>query len=75
MCMYIRRDLAFNAFDESYHDDIEATWIERLLLKTKPIVCEVCIYHLISQIFMKCLKACVWIGLSSMNESVSCIVI
>ena len=40
VCMYIRRDLAFNAVDELSHD-IEATWIELLLPKTKPIVCGV----------------------------------
>ena len=39
--MYIRKDLAFNALDELSHDDIEATWIELLLPKTKLIVCGV----------------------------------
>ena len=41
VCMYIRRDLAFNSVDELCHDDIEATWIELLLPKTKPILCGV----------------------------------
>ena len=41
VCMYIRRDLAFNAVDELSHDDIEATWIKLLIPKTKPIVCGV----------------------------------
>ena len=54
--MYIRRDLAFNAVDELSHDDIEATWIELLLPKTKPIVCELCTDHQIRLIFTNCLK-------------------
>ena len=41
VCMYIRKDLAFNALDELSHDDIEAIWIELLLPKTKLIVCGV----------------------------------
>ena len=41
LCMYIRNYLAFNVLDELSHDDIEATWIELLLPKTKPIACGV----------------------------------
>ena len=38
VCVYVRSDLAFNPLDELYHDELEATWIELILPKTKPIV-------------------------------------
>ena len=41
MCIYVRSDLAFNPIDELSHEDLEATWTELLLPKTKPIVCGV----------------------------------
>ena len=41
VCIYIRSDLAFNQLDELSHEELEATWIEISLPKTKPIVCGV----------------------------------
>ena len=41
VCIYVRTDLAFNPLDQLSHDNLEATWIELLLPKTKPIVCGV----------------------------------
>ena len=41
VCIYIRSDLAFNELDELSNEELEATWIEILLPKTKPIVCGV----------------------------------
>ena len=41
VCVYIRSDLAFNTLDDISHHEIEATWIELLLPKTKPIICGV----------------------------------
>ena len=41
VCIYVRSDLVFNPIDELSHEDLEATWIELLLPKTKPIVCGV----------------------------------
>ena len=41
VCIYNRSDLAFNQLDELCHEELEATWIEILLPKTKPIVCGV----------------------------------
>ena len=41
VCIYIMSDLAFNQLDELSHEELEATWIEILLPKTKPIVCGV----------------------------------
>ena len=38
VCVYVRSDLAFNPLDELYHDELEATWIELILPKIKPIV-------------------------------------
>lgn len=39
VCIYVRDDLSFNPRDELLHDELEATWIEILLPKTKPILC------------------------------------
>ena len=41
VCVYIRSYLAFNTLDDISHPEIEATWIELLLPKTKPIICGV----------------------------------
>ena len=65
VCMYIRRDLAFNALDELYHDDIDATWIELLLPKSKPIVSGVVHKHVPS--FYKMLES-VCLDRSLFNE-------
>ena len=37
VCIYVRNDLAFAARDVLLHDELEATWVELLLPKTKPI--------------------------------------
>ena len=41
VCIYIRSDLSFNPRNDLSHDEIEATWIELLRPKTKPILCGV----------------------------------
>ena len=41
VCIYVRSDLAFNPLDQLSHDNLEATWIELLLPKSKRIVCGV----------------------------------
>ena len=49
-------DLAFNPLDDLLHEELEATWIESLLPKTKPIVCGV-VYRLPQQANLKCLSS------------------
>lgn len=39
--IYIRSDLAFNNRNDLDHEDLEATWLELLLPKFKPILCGV----------------------------------
>lgn len=41
VCIYIGQDLAFNQQSELDHGQLEATWVELLLPKTKPILCGV----------------------------------
>ena len=41
VCIYVRTDLALNPLGQLSHDNLEATWIELLFPKTKPIVCGV----------------------------------
>ena len=52
VCTYVRNDLAFNPPDDLLHDELEATWIEILLPKTKPILCGVVYRPLNSVTFM-----------------------
>ena len=39
VCIYISQDLSYNERVYLNHEHLEATWIELLLPKTKPIVC------------------------------------
>ena len=39
--IYIRKDLAYNSRSDLNHSDLEATWLEVLLPKSKPILCGV----------------------------------
>ena len=39
--IYIRKDFAFNCRGDLDHEELEATWLEVLLPKTKPILCGV----------------------------------
>ena len=39
VCVYVRQDLAFNPRDDMTHCDLEATWIDIFLPKSKPILC------------------------------------
>lgn len=41
VCIYVRSDLSFNPRDDLSHDELEATWIDLILPKTKPILCGV----------------------------------
>ena len=41
VCMYVRSNIAFNACDDLNHEELEATWIDILLPKTKRILCGV----------------------------------
>ena len=41
VCLYIRDDLAFNPRPDLLHNELEATWCELLLPKSKPILCGV----------------------------------
>ena len=44
VCLYIREDLAYNPRDDLDKPDLEATWIDLLLVKTKPILVG-CLYR------------------------------
>ena len=41
MLIYVRKDLTFNSRCDLDHADLEATWLELLLPKSKPILCGV----------------------------------
>ena len=58
VCIYIRSDLSFNPRDDLSHDEFEATWIELLLPKTKPMMWDV-VYRPPQQCnFTTCFKTC-----------------
>jgi len=44
VCIYFRKDRSFNSRQDLVHEDLEATWIELLLPKSKPILCG-CLYR------------------------------
>jgi hypothetical protein len=39
VCIYVRCDFAYNPRDDLCHEELEATWLEILLPKSKPILC------------------------------------
>ena len=39
VCVYVRHDIAFNPRDDMDNPELEATWIDILLPKSKPILC------------------------------------
>ena len=41
VCMYIRNDIAFNTRSDLDHEELEATFVDILLPKTKPLLCGV----------------------------------
>ena len=67
--IYVRTDLAFNPLDQLSHDNLEATWIELLLPKTKPIVCGV-VYRTPQQTDFYELLESVCLTTSFFNETV-----
>lgn len=42
VCIYIRADLAYNPRMDLHHNDIESTWVDILLPKSKPILIGIC---------------------------------
>lgn len=68
VCIYIRQDIAFNARPDFNHQELEGTFIDILLPKTKPILCGV-LYRPPKQTNFYDILESIFLSIPSLNES------